>query len=374
MLEFVTYNANSNQFISTINFNKFSSLEKERVIAQLSSFNIDLLTDDDANRLRNSIENRNKGWSNTLRKGLHKVHRCKIPEMIGWNKLYGTGKQPLLQMFHRFKKHDHQRNELLINYREQKGMRLNIRSERQEMYQALDLAILRHLDIDSFGIGLFEITCSVEILAKTLNIFRIDDAGHARYDILLNAISDYEKTKQIIVYKAFDKENKVYKPMRIWLTLEFFKSRGYNEEELRKLLKSRSDYLHKKGLFNKAREKYQTEFLRRLDKAGVLEPAQTVIKKLIRIKNQLIDIYNEKKSIEKSNRQKKAALDAAKKAEVDAEKKSYKYIYTTFMSNKPQIENFVAIKKVSENFPQYTKFSEEFWYQCLLEVGWSPPN
>ena len=359
---------NVNNFISNINFSKFNDSDKRNVMNQLSNFNINLLTNDAANTLKLNIENRTKGWSNTLRLGQSKIHRYLTPQLISFNKLYGTSKQPLLQMYHRFKKHDHQRNELLISYRERNGMRFNIRSERQEMYQALDLAILYHLDIDSFGIGLFEITCSVELLAKTINTFRIDKSGHARYDTLLNAINDYEKTKQIIVYKAFDNVNKVYKPMRIWLTLEFFKSRGYSEEELRNLLKSRSHYLHKKNLFNKAREKYQ-EFLERLNKAGVLEPNQIVIKKLIRIKNKLIDIKKEKKFIEKAEKQKKVL---AKELEKQKQKpKSYQEIYYEFITNIPPIEHYNIINKVSKN--SHLR-DDEFWFKCLIMAGWSPPN
>lgn len=365
-------NATTNQFISTINFNKFSSSEKNHVISQLSQFNIDLLTDESINKLKENIEKRKKGWSNFLRKGLSKVHRCLIPQTIGWQKLYGSQKQPLLHMFHRFKKHDHQRNELLINYREQKGMRFNIRSERQEMYQALDLAILYHLDIDSFGIGLFEITCSVELLAKTINIYRVDESGHARYDTLLNAINDYEKTKQIIVYRAFDKENKVYKPMRMWLTLEFFKSRGYTEEELRNLLKSRQHYLHKKGTYNKAREKYQTVFLQRLNKAGVLEPSNNVIRKLIKIKNKLIDLHNEKKTINTAKRQKKEQLQQLQQEK--QQDKSYKNIYAMYAVNISPAQSYIIQQKIRKEFPQYTQFDDEFWYKCLIEVGWTPPQ
>jgi hypothetical protein len=360
--------ATTSQLISTINFNKFSLSEKEHIISQLSQFNIDLLTDEKINKLKENIENRKKGWSNFLRKGVSKVHRCLIPNIISWHKLYGSQKQPLLQMFHRFKKHDHQRNELLINYREQKGMRLNIRSERQEMYQALDLAILYHLDIDSFGTGLFEITCSVEVLAKTINIYRIDEKGHARYDTLLNAINDYEKTKQIIVYRAFDKENKVYKPMRIWLTLEFFKSRGYTEEELRNLLKSRSHYLHKKGFYNKAREKYQTDFLTRLKKAGVSELSNNITRKLIKIKNKLLDLHYEEKAIKKATKQKKEKLQ-------QQQNKSYAYIYSIYSTNTiSPAQSYLVQEKVSKRFAELTKLDDEFWYRCLIEIGWTPSS
>lgn len=364
MLEIV-----NNQFISTLDLSKFNKFEKNNIIEKLSKFNFDSLTvQNNIDLIKNNIENRKKGWSNFLRKGLSKIHRYNIPKLIPWNKLYGTEKQPLLQMYHRFKKHDHQRNNLLIALRERKKMRLNIRSERHEMYCAFDLAILNYLDIDNFGIGLFEITCSVEMLAKTINIYRIDKSGHARYDTLLNAINDYEKTKQIIVYREFDKEKKVYKPSRIWLTVEFFKERGYSEEDLRKLLKSREQYLYKKNIFNKTRELYQTKYLQRLDNAGILNPPSSIVKKLVKIKNSLLDMYYEKQSIKRAEKQKRQA-----QKEIDTKKiPNYEEIFSQYVVDNdiPPAQCYITKNKFLSKHQNV--LSDKYWLDCLIDVGWMP--
>jgi hypothetical protein len=357
----------SNNF--NLNLEKYSYSEQKLIYSILSSFDECSLTHFDK-KIKTLVEKRTRGWANFLRRGVAKVHRYHCPKIINWKNLYGTGKQPLLKMFHRFKKHDHQRNELLIKYREMANMRLNIRTERQEVYHALDLALLKFLDVDKFGIGLFEIACSIEMLAKTIGIYRIDKNGHARYDTLLNAVNDYEKSKQIIIYREFDRENKVYRPMRMWLTIEFFTSRGYNEEELRELLKSREHYLHKKGIFVKTREYYQKNFLQRLDKSGVLNPPSALVKKLLRIKNKLCDMHYEKKSIKQVEKQKKRA---EKELEQANEKLTYRVLFERFVSSKniSQIEKYLTINKV-RSVLDIT--NDEFWLRCLIESGWQPPS
>lgn len=354
-----------------INLNKYNASEKNNIRCLLSSLD-DISLENFDKKIKKIVENRSKGWSNFLRKGISKIHRHKTPYLIGWNKLYGSQKQPLLRMYHRFKKHDHQQNELLIKYREQKGLRLNIRTERHEMYKALDLALLNHLDIDQFGIGLFEITCSVEMLSKTVRIHRIDKNGHSRYDTLMNAIIDYEKSKQFIIYREFDKINKIYKPVRIWLTLEFFKSRGYTEEELRNQLKSRSHYLHKKNLFNQARDNYQKNFLQRLDKAGILNPPTTLIRKLLKIKNKLLDMHYESKSIKKAKEYKKENQIATRKKE-NTTNPDYKAILEFYIieHNIPQYKKYLIYNEVSKE-TSFKQNDQNFWYHCLLKLGWSP--
>lgn len=352
-----------------INLSKYSTSEKNHIQCLLSSLDDISLRNFDLN-IKELVEKRSKGWSNFLRKGISKIHRHKVPHLIGWNKLFGTQKQPLLRMYHRFKKHDHQRNELLIQYREKQGLRLNIRTERHEMYKAFDLALLNHLDVDKFGIGLFEITCSVEMLAKTIKIHRIDKSGHSRYDTLLNAIIDYEKSKQVIIYREFDKEKKVYKPVRIWLTLEFFKSRGFTEDELRNLLSSREHYLHKKNLFNQARDNYQRNFLQRLDKAGVLNPPASLVKKLTRIKNKLVDMHYEAETIKRAKKEKKQA--EAETREKDSNELNYYAIFENFiqLNNIAPAHKFVIIKEVLQE-TEHNQGEQIFWYHCLLKVGWS---
>ncbi|MFQ1018090.1 hypothetical protein [Gilliamella sp. BG7] len=352
-----------------INLDKYSDSEQKFICSKLSSFDETLLIHFDKT-IKTLVEKRKKGWSNFLRRGISKIHRYNAPKLIEWNKLYGNNKQPLLRMFHRFRKHDHQKNELLLKYRERKNMRLNIRTERQEMYRALDLALLNFLDVDQFGFGLFEITCSIEMLAKTISIYRIDEKGHARYDTLLNAINDYENTKQIIVYREFDKEKKVYKPMRFWLTLDFFKARGYTEEELRILLKSREQYLYKKGLFSKAREKYQSVFLQRLDKAGVLNPPAKLVKKLLKIKNKLLDMHCEKEAIKRAKKQQKQAEKEVEEQNLI----SYHDIFHIYSAEKMSpIDKHLIMKKVSNKLAG-EKDSEKYWLECLIESGWIPPN
>ena len=352
-----------------INLSKYNSSEKNQIKCLLSSLDDISLRNFDLN-IKELVEKRSKGWSNFLRKGISKIHRHRVPYLIGWNKLFGTQKQPLLRMYHRFKKHDHQRNELLIQYREKKGLRLNIRTERHEMYKAFDLALLNHLDVDKFGIGLFEITCSVEMLAKTIKIYRIDNNGHSRYDTLLNAIIDYEVSKQIIIYREFDKEKKVYKPVRMWLTIEFFKSRGFTEDELRNLLSLREHYLHKKNIFNQARDNYQKNFLQRLDKAGVLNPPAKLVKKLIRIKNKLVDMHYETETIKRAKKEKKQAEAATRKKESNAV--NYYAIFENFIQikNIATSHKFVIIKEVLQE-TKHNQSEQIFWYHCLLKVGWS---
>lgn len=359
----------NNQF--EINLEKYSFSEQKNILQLLSSFDNQSLLHFD-NSIKELVEKRSRGWANFFRKGISKIHRYCAPKIITYHNLYGSGKQPLLQMYHRFKKHDHQRNNLLISLREREKKRLNIRSERQEMYSAIDLAILKYLDIDKFGIGLFEVTCSVEMLAKTINIYRIDKSGHARYDTLLNAINDYEKSKQIIVYREFDNEKKVYKPCRLWLTIEFFKERGYTEEELRNLLKSREQYLYKKNLFSKSREYYQTQYLQRLDKAGILNPPAPLVKKLIRIKNKLLDMHYEKESIKRAKKQKKQAeqeINNSQKREL-----TYHEIFEQYLINNniATAQKFIVMNKVASKYSDKT--DPKYWLECLIEVGWSPPN
>lgn len=357
-----------NQFY--INLDKYSVSERNYIQSILSSFD-DVQLNYFDKKIKSLVEKRTRGWANFFRRGISKIHRYKKPVLINYNKLYGTQKQPLLQMFHRFKKHNHQLNELLIQYRERNSMRLNIRTERQETYCALDLALLNFLDVDQFGIGLFEIKCSVEMLAKTIDIYRIDKNGHARYDTLLNAIHDYEKSKQIIIYRDFDKTSKTYKPMRMWLTPDFFKSRGYTEEELRNLLKSREHYLYKKSIFNKSREEYQTVYLQRLDKAGVLNPPDKLVKKLVRIKNLLLDMHYEKKSIKQSKKYNKQAQKELE--EKNTKNTSYRDIFEYHLDDKLSVTEKYLIKQKVLNKRNTKTLDEQFWLDCLIESGfWSP--
>ncbi len=166
-------------------------------------------------------------------KNQKKIHRrynprllCRIPQGI------------VSKLVTKVKDHDWHYNYDLIKLRRDAKIRIHARSELCETLNVLSSALIVYCNLNLYSEYLFEIKVPFEIIASSMNMLHIYDNGRKSYDPPLHALRVLEKLKYLIILRAKNTDTGHYKPLRIWLTKNFFISRGITLKRLR-------FYLHK---------------------------------------------------------------------------------------------------------------------------------
>lgn len=312
-----------------------------------------------------SIEQPKRGWNNALRKGKSKIHRHNKPKIFP---VTCTCKG-MRRLAIKLSKHCFQKNGYLINKRREKNMRINIRSEREQSYESFSMIALKYLDLDLFGCGLFEVKCSLEFIAKQMNIYYETASRKKHYDILHNVINDFEEAGLIIVYRSFDKENKVYKASRIWFTPEFFYGIGYTATTLREIILSRAKYLKKHKKTAIVKENYNN-YLLKMERYGILDLSTSLVNLLIKIKRKLmghlIDAAMINETEHRKNSDKQKLQQKALKFEYKNMSAQDEFMYKSVDLNLSPIDVYKLQKRVKQEYPNLS--NNEYWLQCLIEL------
>lgn len=239
-----------------------------------------------------------RGEFNTLRKGLSKIHRRYTPA-------FDTSKQPKgieAQLFACIRNHDWNRNQALIALR-QKGYtpfsrqfdpnfipqprRLGVRSESREALTAMAFALAANCDYTPSNEYMFEITVPFEDIARQMGVLHKYENGRVACDIAYHALRVTEEMGHAIVVREFDKDSRQYKPMRIFLTVEFFTSKGISLDHLKNMLTRFQAWTRKHGLTQSLKERNERHLLR-LERLNLgIEKRHSLKKLLKRIKWQV---------------------------------------------------------------------------------------
>lgn len=182
---------------------------------------------------------------------------------------------------------DPQKCKFLIAVREAKFQRTSIRLERRELLLVLFPTLISYCDFSLSNPYLFEVRANVEHIATMCRqLYTYTDPTtkktRNRYDTVLNAIEMLEEAELIKVAREYDKRGRRYKPMRIWLNVEFFLSLGVTEVELRNILAKFHKYQYRNNSFNQNYQNYE-KHVARLNHKGVAD-----VEKQYSLKNLLI--------------------------------------------------------------------------------------
>lgn len=292
-----------------------------------------------------------------------KVHRHYTPVF--------KGKLPDIAAIRRFSaaldKHDWNRNPHISQLRNVRNQRASIRSERRETYQVLALAMLANADYNPESEALFEVMCSVEILAAQCGQLHHYVNGRKSYDPVLNALHDWEAADLIIIHREFDHEAKQYKAMRIWLRPEFFAGLGFDLMALRDIVRLFRQWMENKGLREDYQKRYAHHVLR-LSRSNVASldnyhSLKNLLKKLRRMvtgNDEALD--RERRHLENALKQKKAQLQATRSSN-DTGEKTWR-LYERWK----QINPFAVVREFEQRIKTlYPTLRGELLFQCYLD-------
>ncbi|EMF04231.1 replication protein [Serratia marcescens VGH107] len=95
-----------------------------------------------------------------------------------------------------------------------------------------------------------------------MGVLHVYESGRKAYDMALHALSVLEQLDYLIVSRGQDTDTGQNKPLRIWLTENFFTSRGIQVDEIRQWLAQYRLWAIKNGLTESLRKKYERHLVR----------------------------------------------------------------------------------------------------------------
>ena len=119
---------------------------------------------------------------------------------------------------------------IFARYAKLKKQRLNVRDEREEIFNAAVIAFVKHCEISIYEECLFEVKAPLKQIAMELGLI----SKNGRYDRLNRLIDMMEEAGMVVVMHEFDKERYKQKAVRIFLLPDFFYSLGHTPESLKK--------------------------------------------------------------------------------------------------------------------------------------------
>ena len=260
------------------------------------------------NPVKSTISRR--GANNALRRGQQKIHRRYTPNLC-----CRVPKGMASKVVARMSSHDWRRNDDLICLRRQgyipytqrnnpgyrpKPMRIAARSESREALTVLSMVLGANCDYNPDSDYPFEIMLPFEDVAKAMGVLHVYESGRKAYDVALHALSVLEQLDYLIVSRGQDTDTGQNKPLRIWLTENFFTSRGIQVDEIRQWLNQYRLWAIKNGLTESLRKKYERHLVRIAHLGIDIERKHSLKNRLKQIKRWVVspDLQNLKKEAE----------------------------------------------------------------------------
>ncbi|ELY4007647.1 hypothetical protein ACQUXI_004107 [Cronobacter turicensis] len=319
-----------------------------------------------------------RGQLNTLRKGKPKIHRRYTP-MYSLPAPNGIARR----VFAGIMKHDWNRNPALVALRQKgytpysrqfdpdfkpKPRRLGVRSESREALTALHFALAANCDYSPDSEYPFEVTVPFEEVARQMGVLHRYQNGRTACDTAYHALRVTEEMKEVIVVRGWDQDTRQHKPLRIFLSLDFFKSKGIRTDELKVLLSRFQAWARKKGLTQSLKQRNERHLLR-LERLNLgIEKLHSLKKLLKRIKWQITspELLDEK---HKAMATLENAISDKEKVVQLRDAMSAKSRWFAWVNSGAQ--PLFVIKKmeaeISLNHPQLINNNEEQYYRLLLE-------
>ncbi|WP_340611387.1 Replication protein [Xenorhabdus bharatensis] len=336
-----------------------------------------------------------RGESNALRKGQSKIHRRNIP-----NQNIQVPRGTPARLARTLKSHDWWRDSDLITLRQKgyipysernnihytrKPMRVRARTESREAMTSLALALVAHADFFPGHDYLFEVMVPFEFIASTMGVLHQYENGRKAYDIALHALSVFEQMKHLVVHRDKDRDAGQNKPVRIWLTPDFFISKGIPREEIRQSLIAFQNWAVDSGQLENLNKKYQRHLLR-MERLGIdIRNKHALCKLLKNIKRSVVapDLLEEKAKAIKHIEETIDGLDKPKSENLEAElngtqralsrlqkknktSRSYWDLYVQWQYTTTPAAVYIARNKLKAHHPHLAENSDQF-YRLLLE-------
>lgn len=169
----------------------------------------------------------------------HKLHKEFTPKNIAVTIKFSIGRRLIAPVA----KHDINSNPYIRKTRKAKKQRLNVRDEREEIFNAAVIAFVKHCEMSIYEECLFEVKAPLKQIAMELGLI----SKNGRYDRLNRLTDMMQEAGMIVVMHEFDKERYKQKAVRIFLLPDFFYSLGHTPESLRKMVAATNWHLIKKG-------------------------------------------------------------------------------------------------------------------------------
>ncbi|EDK1561883.1 hypothetical protein [Enterobacter hormaechei] len=213
-----------------------------------------------------------RGELNALRKGKSKIHRRYTPVFNG-EIPKGIAGRVCACITH----HDWNRNGALLNLRQRgytpwsrqfdpdfrpRPLRTGVRSESRQALTALHFALAANCDYNPDNEYPFEVMVPFEEIARQMGVFHRYENGRVAYDSALHALRVTEEMKQVFVVRGKDQDTKQHKPLRIFLNVDFFTSKGLRLDELKSLVCRFQAWARKKGLSASLKQRNERHLLR----------------------------------------------------------------------------------------------------------------
>lgn len=260
----------------------------------------------------NESRSSRRGEANALRRGQQKIHRRYTPNLC-----CRVPKGMASKVVARMSNHDWRRNDGLIELRRQgyipytqrnnpdyrpKPMRITARSESREALTVLSLVLGANCDYNPDSDYPFEIMLPFEDVAKAMGVLHVYESGRKTYDVALHALSVLEQLDYLIVSRGQDTDTGQNKPLRIWLTENFFTSRGIQVDEIRQWLNQYRLWAIKNGLTETLRQKYERHLVRIAHLGIDIERKHSLKNRLKKIRRWVVspDLQNLKRGAEQA--------------------------------------------------------------------------
>jgi len=328
-----------------------------------------------------------RGESNSLRKGQSKTHRNHQPEFNG-----KTPRGMASKVVACIRHHDWCRNADLIALRQKgytpynrmfdrtfrpKPMRVTARSESREALSALSLVLAANCDYSPDSEYMFEIMLPVEEMARRMGVLHVYESGRKAYDVLLNALRVLEQLDYVVVHRDRDADSGQNKPMRVFLTENFFTSRGMSLETVREALHKYRQWAVASGIAESMKEKHERHQLK-MARLGInIDNHHSLKNRLKKIKRWVVspDLREEKQRVMSDI---EAALDGHSQKLRQLRPRGgtdrYQQAWTRWTSSP---ECYPALKykleaAVKAEHPQLHVTDAEKYYRMLLERAGVP--
>ena len=178
----------------------------------------------------------------------HKLHKEFTPKNIAVTIKFSIGRRLIAPVA----KHDINSNPYIRKVRKAKKQRLNVRDEREEIFNAAVIAFVKHCEISIYEECLFEVKAPLKQIAMELGLI----SKNGRYDRLNRLIDMMEEAGMVVVMHEFDKERYKQKSCKNFLVAGFFLfSWPYPRKPKKKMVAATNLHLIKKGSKNSLAER-----------------------------------------------------------------------------------------------------------------------
>ena len=333
-----------------------------------------------------------RGVSNTLRKGVSKIHRRYEPTLM-----CPVPRGMAQKVVSRISSHNWHRNHDLIKLRQTgyvpytkrndrtyipKPMRISARSESCQALTTLSLALAANCDYNADNELCFEIMAPFEQIAAAMGMLHVYENGRKAYDSPLSALSVQEQLGYVVVLHGKDTDTGQNKPLRIWLTEKFFTSRGIAVEEIRRWLGKYKVWARKRGLSESLRKTHERHLLR-LERIGIdLKSRHSLRNRLKQIKRIVCPDLAKEKTVKIETLEK--ALQEQDPSRLDTELDSlnkelrggktvqnatnvYELLYRDWYAKSIPIKEMQREKVMRQKYPELIYSDRDEFYRLLLE-------